>query len=98
VINDLCRVRCAGIENHGDSRHWARAVIRGSGRPKLDTVVGPIAWDGKNVPPFAAKNITKTPLVGGQWRHREGNKYDIVITDNKTFPAIPIGGQMQPIA
>ena len=48
--------------------------------------------------PFAAKNITKTPLVGGQWRHREGNKYDIVITDNKTFPAIPIGGQMQPIA
>ena len=75
-----------------------KAVVKSIASTKLDTVVGPIAWDGNNVPPFAAKNITKTPLVGGQWRHREGNKYDIVITDNKTFPAIPIGGQMQPIA
>ena len=75
-----------------------KAVVKSIASTKLDTVVGPIAWDGKNVPPFAAKNITKTPLVGGQWRHREANKYDIVITDNKTFPAIPVGGQMQPIA
>jgi branched-chain amino acid transport system substrate-binding protein len=75
-----------------------RAVVKSIASTKLNTVVGPIAWDGKNVPPFAAKNITKTPLVGGQWRHREANKYDIVITDNKTFPAIPVGGQMQPIA
>jgi branched-chain amino acid transport system substrate-binding protein len=66
-----------------------KAIVKSIASTKLDTVVGPIAWDGKNVPPFAAKNITKTPLVGGQWRHREGNKYDIVITDNKTFPAIP---------
>jgi hypothetical protein len=29
---------------------------------------------------------------------RNGSKYDIVITDNKTAPAIPVGGQMQPIA
>ena len=75
-----------------------KALVKSIASTKLNTVVGPIAWDGNNVPPFAAKNITKTPLVGGQWRHREGNKYDIVITDNKTFPAIPIGGQMQPIA
>jgi branched-chain amino acid transport system substrate-binding protein len=75
-----------------------KAVVKSIASTMLDTVVGPITWDGKNVPPFAAKNITKTPLVGGQWRHREANKYDIVITDNKTFPAIPIGGQMQPIA
>ena len=75
-----------------------KAVVKSIASTKLNTVVGPIAWDGNNVPPFAAKNITKTPLVGGQWRHREGNKYDIVITDNKTFPGIPIGGPMQPIA
>ena len=75
-----------------------KAVVKSIASTKLNTVVGPIAWDGNNVPPFAAKNITKTPLVGGQWRHREGNKYDIVITDNKTFPGILIGGQMQPIA
>jgi branched-chain amino acid transport system substrate-binding protein len=65
---------------------------------KLDTLVGPIAWDGKNLPPFAAKNIAKTPLVGGQWRLRDGGGYDLVITDNKTAPNIPVGGKMEAIA
>jgi branched-chain amino acid transport system substrate-binding protein len=74
-----------------------KAVVKAIASTKLDTVVGPIAWDGKNLPPFAAKNIAKTPLVGGQWRLREGNKYDIVITDNKTYPSIPVGGHMEPI-
>jgi hypothetical protein len=49
------------------------------------------------LPPFAQKNIAETPLVGGQWRLGEGAKYDIVITDNKTAPAIPVGGKMEPI-
>jgi branched-chain amino acid transport system substrate-binding protein len=49
------------------------------------------------LPPFAQKNIAKTPLVGGQWRLRDGSKYDIVITDNKTAPMIPVGGKMEPI-
>jgi branched-chain amino acid transport system substrate-binding protein len=35
--------------------------------------------------------------VGGQWRLRDDGKYDIVITDNKTAPAIPVGGKMEPI-
>jgi branched-chain amino acid transport system substrate-binding protein len=63
----------------------------------LDTVVGKVQWGGANLPPFAAKNVAKTPLVGGQWRFKDG-KYDIVITDNKTAPAIPVGGQMEAIA
>ena len=33
----------------------------------LDTIVGHVAWDGTGLPPFAAANIAKTPLVGGQW-------------------------------
>jgi branched-chain amino acid transport system substrate-binding protein len=78
----------------GDNKGMVKAIAA----TKLDTVVGPIAWDGKGLPPFAGKNIAKTPLVGGQWRLREGNKYDIVITDNKTAPEIPTGGKMEPIA
>jgi branched-chain amino acid transport system substrate-binding protein len=82
--------------NVGDNK----ALVSAIAATKLDTVVGPIAWNGANVPPFAAKNIAKTPLVGGQWRLRSGggNKYDIVITDNNTYPAIPVGGKMEPIA
>jgi len=62
---------------------------------KLDTIVGPIAWGGDNLPPFAAKNVAKTPLVGGQWRLKEGGGYDLVITDNKTAPDIPAASKMQ---
>ena len=76
----------------------ADATVKAIAATKLDTVVGHIAWDGANLPPFAAKNIAKTPLVGGQWRLKDGNKYDIVIVDNKTFPAIPVAGKMEPIA
>jgi branched-chain amino acid transport system substrate-binding protein len=74
------------------------ALVKAIAATKLDTVVGHIAWDGANLPPFAAKNIAKTPLVGGQWRIKDGNRYDIVIVDNKTFPAIPAGGTMEAIA
>jgi branched-chain amino acid transport system substrate-binding protein len=75
-----------------------KAMVKAIASTNLNTVVGPIAWSGKNLPPFAQKNIAKTPLVGGQWRLRNGNKYDIVITDNKTAPEIPLGGKMEPIA
>jgi branched-chain amino acid transport system substrate-binding protein len=76
----------------------ADATAKAIAATKLDTVVGRIAWNGDNLPPFAAKNIAKTPLVGGQWRTKGGSKYDIVIVDNKTFPSIPTGGKMEPIA
>lgn len=76
----------------------AAAVIEAIAATKLDTIVGTVAWDGANLPPFAAKNVAKTPLVGGQWRLKEGGGYDLVITDNKTAPNIPTGGTMEPIA
>ncbi|OJF92334.1 ABC transporter substrate-binding protein [Pararhizobium antarcticum] len=82
----------AGDPTDGDGVAEAIAATR------LDTLVGPIAWDGKGVPPFAAKNIAKTPLVGGQWRLKDGGGYDLIITDNKTAPNIPVGGKMEVIA
>jgi branched-chain amino acid transport system substrate-binding protein len=76
----------------------AKATVEAIRATNLDTVVGKVAWNGAGLPPFAAKNVTKTPLVGGQWRIKDGAKYDIVITDNKTAPSIPVGGKMEPIA
>ena len=59
----------------------------------LNTIVGPVAW-GKG----PVKNVTKTPLVGGQWRYvNKRFKYDLVITNNKTVPNIPVASKMQPI-
>ena len=63
---------------------------------ELDTIVGPIAFNGEGVPPFAAQNVAKTPLVGGQWRLNDG-QWDLVIVDNTTAPEIPTGGTMEPL-
>jgi branched-chain amino acid transport system substrate-binding protein len=82
----------AGDPSKGDKVAEAIAAT------KLGTLVGPIAWDGAKLPPFAAKNVAKTPLVGGQWRLKSGGGYDLVITDNKTAPNIPAASKMEPIA
>ncbi len=76
----------------------AKATVKAIADTNLDTVVGHLQWNGANLPPFAAKNVAKTPLVGGQWRLKDGNKYDIVITDNRTAPIIPAAGKMEPIS
>lgn len=73
------------------------ATIKTIAATNLDTVVGKVAWNGAGLPPFAAKNVAKTPLVGGQWRLIDGKKYDIVITDNRTAPNIPTAGKMEAI-
>ena len=82
------------VPQRGDAKATVKAIVE----TNLDTVVGKLQWNGANLPPFAAKNVAKTPLVGGQWRLRDGNKYDIVITDNRTAPAVPLGGKMEPIS
>jgi branched-chain amino acid transport system substrate-binding protein len=46
------------------------------------SVVGPIKWSGKPV-----KNVSKTPLVAGQWR-KKGNGFELVICENTTAPSI----------
>jgi branched-chain amino acid transport system substrate-binding protein len=85
------------VMKRAPERGDAKAVVKTIADTNLDTVVGNIRWNGANLPPFAAKNVAKTPLVGGQWRLKDGNKYDILITDNRTAPAIPVDGKMQPI-
>ena len=82
------------VSDAGDGDAVAGAIAA----TKLDTIVGPLAWDGTGLPPFAAKNIAKTPLVGGQWRLKDDGGYDLVIVDNQTAPDIPTGGSMQPIS
>jgi branched-chain amino acid transport system substrate-binding protein len=52
---------------------------------KLDTIIGPVSWGAGPV-----KNVTRTPLVGGQWRKGKKFKYDLLIVNNETAPAIPV--------
>jgi branched-chain amino acid transport system substrate-binding protein len=48
-----------------------------------------VKWTGQPV-----KNVSKTPLVAGQWQRR-GDKFELVIAENKTAPEIPVGGKLE---
>lgn len=82
------------VEDTGDGDAVSEAIAA----TELASLVGRIAFDGAGLPPFAAANVAKTPLVGGQWRLRDGGGYDLVIVDNSSAPEIPTGGVMEPIS
>jgi branched-chain amino acid transport system substrate-binding protein len=76
----------------------ADAVAAAIAATDLDTMVGKIAWNGAGLPPFAATNVCKTQLVGGQWRRKDDGTFDLVVVDNQTAPNIPTGGVMEALA
>jgi branched-chain amino acid transport system substrate-binding protein len=80
--------RTANIDDKGSIRD----AIKGT---TLDTIVGKVDW----VKPGPFPNISKTPLVGGQWRKGTKFPYDMVIVSNKAHPEIPAGDtKLNPIA
>lgn len=68
-----------------------KALLAAITSTNYQSIVGPINWNGKPV-----KNVTKTPLVGGQWQ-KKGDKFELVIAENKTAPNIPVGGKLKPL-
>ncbi len=95
-VHSLFEIAVDAMKRSSDPTDSA-ALAKAIGATKLDTVVGPVVFGSDKVPPFAARNIAKTPLVGGQWR-LTGDKYNMVITENKQAPQIPLGGDMQALS
>jgi branched-chain amino acid transport system substrate-binding protein len=75
-------------KNLNDPKSILEAIVA----TNYQSIVGPIQWTGAPV-----KNVTKTPLVAGQWQRKNG-RFDLVIAENKTAPNIPLGGKLQPIS
>ncbi len=70
----------------------SRAAIRDAvAATNLQTVVGAVKFGG----PGPMKNVSKTPLVGGQWVKGSKTKYELVIVNNQSAPAIPTGGALR---
>jgi branched-chain amino acid transport system substrate-binding protein len=83
AANALARAKSAKA---GDVRDAVAAT-------SMSTVVGPVKWGGQG--PF--KNVSKTPLVLGQWvKAAAGSKrkVDLVIVNNEAAPSIPTGGKL----
>lgn len=65
------------------------AIVQAIAGTNLDTIVGPVNWSTGPV-----KNVTKTPLVAGQWQ-KEGDGFDLKIVANAPAPQIPLTGELK---
>ncbi|MEL6582829.1 MAG: ABC transporter substrate-binding protein [Pseudomonadota bacterium] len=65
------------------------AITAAIAATKLDTIVGTVDWSSGPV-----KNVSKTPLVGGQWQ-KEGDSFDLKIVANSAQPDIPLTGELK---
>ena len=74
----------------GDRRALADAIKA----TRIDTVVGRVDWtrDQADFP-----NVSRTPLVGGQWRRGRTWPFELEIVANTDHPEIPATGTLQPI-
>lgn len=60
---------------------------------EYDSLVGTVAWRGKPV-----RNVTSTPLVGGQWVKGKQYRQDLVVVDNTGEVRIPVGRAIVPLS
>jgi branched-chain amino acid transport system substrate-binding protein len=91
-VHALFEVAIATLKKSGEA-HNKSAFVSALSTLKLSTIVGPLDWKTGPVP-----NVTKTPLVGGQWR--KGNTqsgYALVVVTNNGHTNIPLGGSPEVI-
>jgi len=72
-----------------DDKNAVLAAIKAT---NLNTIAGPVSW-GKG----PVGNVTKTPLVGGQWGRGKGVAFDMTIVSNRSAPSIPTAGKLRPL-
>lgn len=78
----------ANVVQRAEDLEDPQAIVDAIAQTSLDTIVGPVDWSNGPV-----KNVTKTPLVAGQWQ-REGDGFDLKIVANDPAPQIPLTGEL----
>ena len=80
AIDVLKRTKSARSE--GDPRSPSSAT-------DYQSIVGPVKWNGQPV-----KNVTKTPLVAGQWQ-RKGDRLRSGDHAEQDGAEVPVGGKLE---
>ena len=88
----LFEVAADALKRSGDPMDYDK-VRDALAETDMNTIVGPVNFKSGPVP-----NVSKTPLVGGQWRLGGEFKYDMVVTANGGAPSVPLGGKMEAIS
>jgi branched-chain amino acid transport system substrate-binding protein len=80
-----------------------QAILDAIKTTNMDTMCGPVNWNpgSKTIPVlpngFVVANVSKTPLVGGQWVKGEKWPFDLKIVVNPTAPEISVQQEVVPI-
>lgn len=69
-----------------------KAIAEAMAATNYQSIVGPVNFQKGPV-----KNVSTTPLVGGQWVKGTKFKYDILIANNSDAPNIPVVKKFAPI-
>jgi branched-chain amino acid transport system substrate-binding protein len=92
-VHALFEVAASVLKRAGDvgDRQALAEAIKAT---RIDTIVGRVDWtlDQADFP-----NVSRTPLVGGQWRRGRTWPFELEIVSNTSHPEIPATGTLQPI-
>lgn len=79
----------ADVIKRADDLEDPEAIVAAIASTNLRTIVGKVNWaDGP------MNNVTKTPLVAGQWQ-KDGDSIDLKIVSNFAEPSIPTTGELK---
>ncbi|HJW11752.1 MAG TPA: ABC transporter substrate-binding protein [Albitalea sp.] len=77
------------------ARSLAPAHVRDAvAATRMDSIVGPVRWSGTG----RTRNVSRTPLVLGQWVKGAKYRHDLRIVSNVAATQIPVGGQLRLLA
>ncbi len=78
----------ADVVKRAEDLEDPEAIVSAIARSNLDTIVGNVNWANGPI-----NNVTKTPLVAGQWQ-KDGDAMDLKIVANSAAPNIPLTGTL----
>jgi branched-chain amino acid transport system substrate-binding protein len=81
VVADVVK-RAADLEDPA-------AIVSAIAATNLNTIVGPVNWANGPI-----NNVTKTPLVAGQWQ-KDGDGFELQIVANSAAPEIPVTADLK---
>jgi branched-chain amino acid transport system substrate-binding protein len=91
-VHSLFEVAIDAIKRAGGAED-KQALLDAFAATNLETIAGKVDFTNPVVP-----NVTKTPLVGGQWVASDEWDVEFKIVTNEQMPSITLDGPLEPIA
>jgi branched-chain amino acid transport system substrate-binding protein len=92
-VHALFEVAASVLKRAGNVRD-RRALADAIKATSMDTIVGRVDWTRSQA---YFPNVSRTPLVGGQWQRGRSWPFELEIVSNTSHPEVPATGTLAPI-